>query len=325
MTALDLSLHKPTRATSEAHRNRIARYYDSTQVLYSHLWSPTGVHYGLWDNGTTRHQDAIRNLDRRVANSLELRPGSAVLDAGCGVGGTSCFLARTNGFAMTGITLSTDQLRRARVAAMKLPPSARPSFRIADYHDTGLPSESFDGIFGIESICYSEDKRSFLNEAFRLLRPGGRLVVADGFRRGVVPDRFAPRYRRLLDGMALLDLAEIDEFRGALDLAGFASVHVAEERHAILPSARRIARLSRIGTIVCTAGSALRITPEAWLMHGHAGLAQLPLFESGVLTYCIVSATKASPAASRPAGRTGGSGARCDADIRQPDARHRRG
>ena len=52
-----------------------------------------------------------------------------------------------------------------------------------DYEDTILPAGSFDGAYALESTCHwhGADKSALLSEAHRLLRPGGRLVVADGF------------------------------------------------------------------------------------------------------------------------------------------------
>src|SRR5262249_32314958 len=160
------------RGTGEEVRRRVAAYYDTTQVLYSHLWSPNGVHYGLWENGTRGHTEAIRNLDRFVAARLDLAPGSRVLDAGCGVGGTSLYPAERRGIDVTGITLSRDQLRRAERARRASPARALARFEIGDYLATDFADGTFDGVIAIESSCYAEPKRAFLAEAFRVLKPG---------------------------------------------------------------------------------------------------------------------------------------------------------
>ena len=285
-----------TRGTGTAHRQRVAAYYDATQVLYSTLWSGSAVHYGLWDHDTRGHRQAIRNLDRLVAAELALSPGSRVLDAGCGIGGTSCYLAERHGLEVVGITLSRVQARHAGRRAARGGAAIRPRVLIADYLRTGFADAVFDGVIAIESSCHAERKPDFLAEAFRVLRAGGRLVVLDGFR--ARPTAESDRYRELLAGMALPDLAPAGEFARQARRAGFVLQHDLDLTPRILPSAHRIAKLSAIGVCVCRM---LRL-PRAWLAHGRAGLAQLPLFAEGFLVYRAFVATKpeAMPLPDRP-------------------------
>jgi SAM-dependent methyltransferase len=270
------------------HWRRVSAYYESTQVLYSTLWSRSGIHYGLWEGDTRSHGESIDNLDRSVAVRLGLQPGGRVLDAGCGVGGTSCHLAAVHALRVVGITVSPTQARWARQRAMRLPAPRRPTFLLADYTRSAFADASFDGIVAIESSCHAERKTDFLAEAFRLLRAGGRLVVADGFRADGVALANDERYRILCAGMALPGLAAAGEFRDVVRCGGFALEEDIDLTAAILPSAHRIATLSRIGVRVC---SALQL-PSAWLAHGLAGLAQLPLFRERALTYRLVVARK---------------------------------
>lgn len=270
---------------------RVARYYDQTQVLYSRIWSRDSVHYGLWDESTRAREEAMRNLDRCVARELGLSSGSRVLDAGCGVGGTSLFLARECGLDMTGITLSEYQLRAARASARALPVERRPSFLLRDYLDTGLPGGSFAGAIAIESSCYAESKPAFLREMLRLLRPGGRLVVADGFRRRVEAAD-AASYARLLRGFALTELAHAEEFAAELAEAGFSDVRRSDKSAEIMPSAAAIEKLSYLGLVVCALPCALGLFPRGWFSHGLAGISQRVLFERGAIQYCVFSATR---------------------------------
>lgn len=292
----DASHARDVVATSTDGVRRVARYYDETQRLYSHIWSPTGVHYGLWDATTRTRQQAIRNLDRCVARLLDLPRGSRVLDAGCGIGGTSFFLHEAFGLLPTGITLSADQLRRAERTRRARGDGPWPAFRIADYLASGLPGDHFDGVIAIESACYAESKPRLLAEAWRMLRPGGRLVVADGFR-GEVGAADASRFARMMRGMALIDLPTPDAFRGDLTAAGFVDVTMYDPQAAVLRSARQIARLSRIGALVCAIPSRIGLLPRSWLDHGLAGIAQRPLFEHNAVVYRIFSARKPRPPA----------------------------
>src|SRR5262249_50466581 len=208
--------------TPDAVRERVACYYDALQVLYSMFWSRTGVHYGFWERGTWRRARAVRNMDALVAAELRVRPGARVLDAGCGVGGTSLFLAERHGVETVGITISDVQLARAQRLAARSQANPHPVFRKADYLRTPFPDGAFDGVVAIESACYAAPKSAFLREMHRILRKGGRLVVLDGFRqRPLSPGGEQLDFQRFLDGLSLDDLADIREFCATLEAVGF--------------------------------------------------------------------------------------------------------
>jgi tocopherol O-methyltransferase len=278
--------------TSERARARIARYYDETQVLYSSFWSSSRVHYGFWDEGTRSHADAVRNLDRQVLDALALAPGSRVLDAGCGVGGTSCFLAREAGHRVLGITLSEDQVRRATTRAEATGVRPLPEFRIADYLSTRLEPDSIDGIVAIESACHAESKERFVEEAFRVLRPGGRLVVADGFLGREIQPEELRAYTHLLRGYALPHLLSEGDFLALLGKAGFSEIRSRDRQSAILRSTRRIQVRGAVGAALAWLPARFGWVPRNWVDLGLAGLHQRRLFHAGLLVYRLITATR---------------------------------
>lgn len=278
--------------TDPAFARRIARYYDRTQVLYVRLWSRHGTHYGFWEGDTRSHREAIRNLDRFVAKRIALPPGSRILDAGCGVGGTALHLAERCAHVVVGITLSREQGRRARRLVSRS--TAAPRIRLcrSDFLASAFPDGSFDGVVAIESSCYAEPKQAFAREAHRLLRPGGRLVVSDGFLARPLRDDERAAYEGFLAGFALQGLATLDGFRADLAAAGFTDIRCEDRQEAILPSARRILWLSRVGVAVCWLPSRIGLFPREWLAHGGSGLNQYRLFRDGALRYAVFSATR---------------------------------
>ena len=120
-------------------------------------------------------------MNRILANAGRVSRGTRVLDSGCGIGGSAIWLARNIGAEVTGINLHRQQLAQAEELVRRGQVDSLVSFQREDFSNTRLPAESFDVVWALESMCYAEDKRSFLAESWRVLRPGGRLVVADGF------------------------------------------------------------------------------------------------------------------------------------------------
>jgi cyclopropane-fatty-acyl-phospholipid synthase len=83
---------------------------------------------------------------RHIAVKLDLQPGQRVLDIGCGFGGMALFLARNYGVHVTGVTLSTEQLKIARERAAKQGLARLVEFRLEDYRRTRGP---FDRIVSV--------------------------------------------------------------------------------------------------------------------------------------------------------------------------------
>ncbi|MDF5716119.1 MAG: methyltransferase domain-containing protein [Rhizonema sp. NSF051] len=106
----------------------------------------------------------------------KLPPGSTVLDVGCGIGGSSRILARDYGFAVTGITISPNQVKRASELT---PFGLNVQFAVDDAMALSFPDASFDVVWSIEAGPHMPDKAVFARELMRVLKPGGVLVLAD--------------------------------------------------------------------------------------------------------------------------------------------------
>lgn len=105
--------------------------------------------------------------------------GSTMLDVGCGVGGTSRFIAKKLGrnAQVTGITLSPNQVKRATELA-KEQGVDNANFQVMNALDMDFPDNSFDIVWACESGEHMPDKEAYINEMMRVLKPGGKFVMA---------------------------------------------------------------------------------------------------------------------------------------------------
>ena len=159
-------------------------YYDFCHKDFKRIWHLDrcmAMHMGFWDNETKRLRDALLKENEIVAKQVGVTSKDCVLDAGCGVGGSSIFLAIKYGCNVTGITVSAQQVRYAREYAKIHNVNKLTTFIVADYTHIPYGENSFDIIWAIESVCHATNKMNFLKEAYRLLRKGGRIIIADGF------------------------------------------------------------------------------------------------------------------------------------------------
>lgn len=103
---------------------------------------------------------------------------SSILDVGCGFGGTSRHLARKfPGAKVEGITLSPKQVERGTQLA-KEQGLGNVSFKVMDALKMDYPDDSFDLVWACESGEHMPDKKKYVEEMVRVLKPGGTLVIA---------------------------------------------------------------------------------------------------------------------------------------------------
>lgn len=223
---------------------RIRAYYDETWLDYRFLWlNPRNqaIHFGYWDAHTRSHADSLLAMNRVLAEAVGVQPGQRILDAGCGVGGSACWLAASYEVEVVGITPVASQIARARRNAAERGLAGRVTFAQQDYTQTELAGGSFDVVWAMESVCHAPDKRLFLAEARRLLRPGGRLGMVE-YMRGSRP--YAPADEALLaswlSGWAIPDIATGDEFRVWAAESGFGALELRDLTPHVRPSLRRL-------------------------------------------------------------------------------------
>lgn len=282
---------------------RIQAYYDETWLDYRLLWlNPRNgaIHFGYWDERTRSHSESLVNMNRALASRIGIQPGQRVLDAGCGVGGSAIWLAETYGVEVVGITPVAGQVARAWSYARRRGLADRVSFEVQDYTRTTFPDAAFDVVWALESACHASDKRLFLAEARRLLRPGGRLGIAE-YMRTSRPYSAADEalLQSWLSGWAIPDLATADEWLQWAAGAGFQDARVEDITPNVRPS---LLRLYRMATLLWGVALALRACGlRSETQHGNVRGArdQYRALRRGLWFYAMLTATAAQDGGDR--------------------------
>lgn len=226
------------------YHEKIIQYYKDTENAYKDSWdlnNSLAIHYGYWDAKVKSFPESLLRMNEVMMEAGTIKSTDIVLDAGCGVGGSSIFMASALGCKVTGITLSERQVQLATVNIRQKGVEQLVDFKIMNYCATDFPDASFDVVWGCESICYADSKEQFIKEAYRLLKSGGRLVVADGF----VTD-FANNnntiIRQWLDGWQVNYLESPERFKKIMEQAGFDTISYRNISKEASHSSRRLYR-----------------------------------------------------------------------------------
>lgn len=277
-------------------RSDIARYYKETRWQYRGLWTGSdslALHYGYWDDGIADHVDALHRMNAVLAERAGIDSGARVLDAGCGWGGSSIWLAQHRSAICQGINIEPEQVQKAREKAAEAGVTENTRFSVADYTDTGFESGSFDVVWAIESVCHAADKRDFTREAARLLKPGGRLVVADFLRASrALESRDEALLQSWFYQWAVPDLDTPEEFVQAIRDAGLKDVEVEDATDRIRPSAVRLHRLGWATAPLALLFRLVRIHNADQHANWKSSILQQRSLKRGLWRYGIFSAVK---------------------------------
>jgi tocopherol O-methyltransferase len=238
---------------AEYHK-RIVEYYHSTENAYKDSWdldNSLAIHYGYWDEKVRSFPQSLLRMNEIMMETAEISKEDKILDAGCGIGGSSIFLASKTGCRVTGITLSEKQAQQATKNAAQKKIEDLVEFKVMDYCNTSFANESFDVVWACESSCYADDKNKFIKEAFRILRHGGRLIVADGFVTKF-ENNDHPVIRQWLDGWQVNYLESPEQFHQFVQEAGFEEIKYRDISKYTAHSSRRLLRFHYLAGLYLT-------------------------------------------------------------------------
>jgi MPBQ/MSBQ methyltransferase len=279
----------------------LEQYYSEAGPDYAAWSREFNMHFGYYRAGANPlHREVMleqMNAEVLARLKLEDNPEPRLLDLGCGLGATLRSFARRLPHAqLLGLTKVSWQVKYAQALNEARGLGERVNIIEGDYEATILLGNSYDGVFAVESSCYAHraDKGLLLEEAHRLLRPGARLVVADGF---LASTRFASVlheliYRKLCDCWVIEELAQLDQFTNRLEQLGFKDITVERLQMRVAPSVVHIPWVTLRFLLTDVVFGKRKMTRARW--NNVLAPVLLPLVSAplGPMEYYMITATK---------------------------------
>jgi MPBQ/MSBQ methyltransferase len=236
-------------ASPTTKKEQIILYYEGAGPDY-YAWSKNyNMHFGYFEKGMNPFslEPMLERLNWEVLQRLEIESSSSsdIADFGCGLGASLRYCARQfPKAALKGVTIVPWQVMQGNTLCSAEGFDDRIAIIESDYTRTPIASNSLDGVFAIESGCYAngDAKSDLLREIHRVLKPGGKFVIADGFLKHGKPltGLLKAAYDRLCSSWALSELGNIKEIEKCLHILRFKELKIEEISLNMAPSVAHV-------------------------------------------------------------------------------------
>lgn len=228
-----------------ADKDSIVQYYSESEAGYRVFHNSEGAMHMTLATESSSTKDYLGQA-RIVEDHLRELSASAILELGCGKGFNLGYLARYHPEAkFAGIDLTP---RHVLGASRKYSNLRNLAVDIGDFQTPPFGNGSFDIVFEVEALCHAQDAVVAFNEAYRILRPGGRFILFDGFRASDLSSysqdlQLAVRLVELT--MAVEAFPTLDHWLSIARTAGFDVVGSTDLSNATMPNLERFQVMAR--------------------------------------------------------------------------------
>jgi tocopherol O-methyltransferase len=275
---------------------RIQQFYDSSSGLWEQVWGEH-MHHGHYGADGTRPRERKQAQVDLIEELLAWGIAPSVtnlLDVGCGIGGSTLYLAQKFNAKATGITLSPIQADRATARAREANLSSQTAFAVADALKMPFEDESFDLVWSLESGEHMPDKQLFLQECRRVLKPNGTLLVATWCHRSCTPPQgpLTSQEEKLLSQLYsvyhLPYIISLSEYADIAENLNFEQVRTADWSDAVAPF------WDEVITSALNPMTAIKILGAGWqTLQGAFALRLMSTgYRQGLVRYGLLRATK---------------------------------
>ncbi|MDQ6756759.1 MAG: methyltransferase domain-containing protein [Bacteroidota bacterium] len=206
----------------------IKKYYSDTQFEYKLVWNwrskhTPALHFGYYDENATNHHRSVIRANEVLAEMGNIKQGARIIDAGCGLGHSTLWLAEHFNARVTGITIVPKQVETMKKIIEKNE-IKNVDFLEASYFNMPFENNSADIVWAIESVCHAKDKLQFYKEAYRVLKPGGKLLIGENLRTArPLENKKEELLKEIFNSWAIPDLDTLEEHAAHAKNAGFST------------------------------------------------------------------------------------------------------
>ncbi len=225
---------------SEKNRIEMVDFYNEATEDYEFWSKDFNMHFGYFIPFKTNpfKRDAMLNemTNQAISRFNYKNNKTTLIDMGCGMGGSMRYaIKKYKNVTAFGVTLSDFQVKKGN----KLLKGLKGTILKENYDNTSFKSNSFDTALAIESFCHSGHSKASLKEAFRVLKSGGKLVIADAFLKKdetelCLGSNYA--YKKLCNHWSLERIETKDNMIKKLKEVGFKTIKFEDASFRVAPS-----------------------------------------------------------------------------------------